>query len=150
MWYLASIGTFDGTSGPVVVLVNSFVFTALVWGVLNWIPIVPLDGGHMVEHLVSMVNEERAPLIGQIVTWISIAIIGPLAWVNGYRFAVLILGFFAVMGLRDYRDGVERRRDSARTGSGSGLPDETRAASPPDATDGRYPSYRDDQPDFPI
>jgi Zn-dependent protease len=150
VWYLASIGTFDGASGPVVVLVNSFVFTALVWGVLNWIPIVPLDGGHMVEHLVSMVNEERAPLIGQIVTWVSVAIIGPLAWVNGYRFAVLILGFFAVMGLRDYRDSAERRRASARTGPGSALPDETRAASPPDATDDRYTSYRDDQPDFPI
>jgi stage IV sporulation protein FB len=150
VWYLASTGTFDGASGPVVVLVNSFVFTALVWGVLNWIPIVPLDGGHMVVHLVSMVNEERAPLIGQVITWTSIAILGPIAWVNGYRFAVLILGFFAFMGLRDYREGAERRRTSARTGPGTGQLDEAGAATPPDATDSRYPSHGKDEPDFPI
>ncbi|HSJ70894.1 MAG TPA: hypothetical protein VLA29_04515 [Acidimicrobiia bacterium] len=150
VWYLASIGTFDGASDPVVVLVNSFVFTALVWGVLNWIPIVPLDGGHMVVHLVSMFNEERAPFIGQIITWIAVAIVGPIAWVNGYRFAVLILGFFAFMGLRDYRDGVERKRAAARTVPGSGQPDEARTAKHPDAADSRYPSSRDDEPDFPI
>lgn len=150
VWYLASIGTFDGASRPVVVLVNSFVFTALVWGVLNWIPIVPLDGGHMVQHLAAMVNEERAPLIAQIITWISVAIIAPIAWVNGYRFAVLILGFFALMGFRDYRDGAERTRASARSGSGAGQPDGAQAVSPGDATDVRHPPYRDDQPDFPI
>ncbi len=150
VWYLASIGTFDGASDPVVVLVNSFVFTALVWGVLNWIPIVPLDGGHMVEHLVSMVNEERAPLIGQIVTWTSVAILGPIAWLNGYRFAVLILAFFAFMGLREYRDDAERRRASARTGTDSGQPGIADATPPPEVTDVRHPSYRDDQPDFPI
>ena len=48
VWYLAWADVFDGAGRPVIVLVNSFVFTALVWGVLNWIPIVPLDGGHMV------------------------------------------------------------------------------------------------------
>ena len=109
VWYLAWAGVFDGAGRPVVVLVNSFVFTALVWGALNWIPIVPLDGGHMVVHLVSIFNEERAPLVGQVLTWVSLAIIVPLAWINGYQFAVIILVMFAVAGLREYRGATRER-----------------------------------------
>jgi Zn-dependent protease len=110
VFLLADAGVFDGASRAVVVLVNSFVFTALVWGVLNWIPVVPLDGGHMVQHLISLVDEERAPFLSQVITWITLGILAPIAWINGYRFAVLILGFFAIAGWREYRDDQERRR----------------------------------------
>lgn len=109
VFLLADAGVFDGASRAVTVLVNSFVFTALVWGVLNWIPIVPLDGGHMVQHLVSIFDEERAPLIGQVITWVTLAIIVPFAWINGYRFAVFIAVFFAIAGFREYRDEMDRR-----------------------------------------
>ena len=108
-------GVFDGAADSIVVLVDSFVFTALVWGILNWIPVVPLDGGHMVQHLVAMFDEERAPIIGQIITWVTLAILAPIAWVNGYRFAVFILGFFALAGWREYRAEMERRDRAART-----------------------------------
>ena len=110
VFLMADRGVFDGASDTVVVLVNSFVFTALVWGVLNWIPVVPLDGGHMVQHLISIFDEERAPIISQVITWVTLGVLAPIAWINGYRFAVLILGFFAIAGWREYRDEMERRR----------------------------------------
>lgn len=80
-----------------------FVFIALVWGVLNWIPIVPLDGGHMAQHLFAMVNETWAPLLAQVVTWITVAIVVPVALLNGYSFAAVIVVVFAFMGYREYR-----------------------------------------------
>lgn len=171
--YLAvRAGLLDGAADAIVVVADSFVFTALIWGVLNWIPVVPLDGGHMVQHLVSMFDEERAPLIGQIVTWVTLAVLIPLAWINGYRFAVLILVFFAFAGFREYRsemDRRERQRAAERAADGGSVaPDEILPAppgppTPPDsgAADPRNP-YGDetgrgsrsrrtaDPPEFPI
>lgn len=121
-------GVFNGASPEMVVFLNSFVFTALVWGVLNWVPIVPLDGGHMVRHLVGMVNEPKAPLISQIVTWISVAIIVPWALLNGYQFAAIIVVMFAASGFREFRAETRPKRPT-----------------PPPA-----PTERRDPPEFPI
>jgi Zn-dependent protease len=80
-----------------------FIFVALVWGVLNWIPIVPLDGGHMAQHFIAIFNEERAPLIAQIITWIAVAVVVPFAIINGYEFGAIIVVMFAFFGFREYR-----------------------------------------------
>jgi len=106
--------------------------------VLNWIPIVPLDGGHMVEHLAAMFNEDKAPLIGQIVTWVAVAIVVPYAWVNGYRFAVFIVVMFAFNGLREYRATMARRKARSRP------PQDPQPAPPADPTPPQPP------PEFPI
>ncbi len=164
VFLLADAGVFDGASRAVVVLVNSFVFTALVWGVLNWIPIVPLDGGHMLQHVVSLFDEKRAPIIGQVVTWITLGILVPIAWINGYRFAVFILAFFAIAGWREYRDEMDRRRRVAERAAkppagdvveGVVVTEEVRPAppappTPPPAGDDSPTWRRQDPPEFPI
>ena len=96
-------GYLDSLPDTAITFLEYFVFAALVWGVLNWIPIVPLDGGHMVQHLAAVFNEEKAPLIGQMVTWISVIIVVPLALANGLQFGAIIVVLFAAMGFRDYR-----------------------------------------------
>jgi Zn-dependent protease len=85
-----------------------FVFVALVWGILNWIPIVPLDGGHMAQHFIAIFNEEKAPLIAQIVTWVAVAVVVPIAIINGYEFGAIIVVMFAIFGLREFRAGQRR------------------------------------------
>lgn len=146
LWLMIREGVFDGSSHEVAVFVDSFVYTALVWGILNWVPIVPLDGGHMVLHLASMVSERSGPLIAQVVTWCAVAIVVPIAWVNDYPFAALIVVFFAFMGLREFRDAQPRRpvdRDPADdAGEGQKAPD---AESPPSAS-----TPRNEPPEFPI
>jgi stage IV sporulation protein FB len=107
-------GLLDGFPDSAITFMEFFVFAALVWGVLNWIPIVPLDGGHMVQHLVAVFNEDKAPLIGQIVTWISVAIVVPLAIANGFQFAAIIVILFAAMGFRDYRTQENAKKSSVR------------------------------------
>jgi Zn-dependent protease len=81
-----------------------------VWGVLNWIPIVPLDGGHMAQHFIAIFNEERAPLIAQIITWIAVAVVVPFAIINGYEFGAIIVVMFAFFGFREYRAGQRNAR----------------------------------------
>jgi len=106
-------GAFIGVSHEIAVFLDSFIFTALVWGILNWVPIVPLDGGHMVQSLASMVSEEKAPLISLVITWITVAIVVPVAFLNGYQFAAIIVILFAFSGLREYRAAIARRKAPA-------------------------------------
>ena len=103
VWFAVRSGVFDGAGQEMTVFINSLFFTSLVWGVLNWIPIVPLDGGHMVQSFISIFSPQKAPLISQIITWIAVAVIVPFAWTNGYRFGVIIVVMFAFAGLREYR-----------------------------------------------
>ncbi|MCL1593822.1 MAG: hypothetical protein M3132_05670 [Actinomycetia bacterium] len=138
VWFAARNGVFDGAGHEAIVFVNSFFFTALVWGVLNWIPIVPLDGGHMVQHLAAMYSEDKAPLIGQIVTWATAAFVVPYAWLNGYQFGAIIVTMFAFAGLREYRATVARRRAAVEP------PAEPQPAPPADPTPPQPP------PEFPI
>jgi len=130
-------GLLDSFPDAAIVFLEFFVFAALVWGVLNWIPIVPLDGGHMVQHLVAVFNEERAPLISQVVTWISVAIVVPLALQNGFQFGAIIVILFAVMGLRDYRAQTSAMKSETKP--------EIIAPAPP-----AEPTPPDPSPEFPI
>jgi stage IV sporulation protein FB len=142
VWLADQQGLFVGASSEVMVFVESVIFTSLVWGILNWVPIVPLDGGHMVLHLVSMFDEERAPLIAQVATWIAVAILAPVAWINGYRFGSLIVIVFAFMGLREYQDTASKRRGHAPS---PGAPTESGAHPPIDQA-----PAAPEPPDFPI
>jgi Zn-dependent protease len=101
---------FDGMSPEMLVFIDSFIFTALVWGILNWIPIVPLDGGHMVQSIASAISEEHGPLISQVITWVTVAIVVPVALMNGYQFAAIIVVLFAFSGSREYRAAASRKR----------------------------------------
>jgi Zn-dependent protease len=103
-------GAFVGVSHEMLVFINSFIFTALVWGILNWIPIVPLDGGHMVQSIASAISEEHGPLISQVITWVTVAIVVPVALMNGYQFAAIIVVLFAFSGSREYRAAASRKR----------------------------------------
>lgn len=139
--FLGRNGAFDGVSHEVLVFIDSFIFTALVWGVLNWIPIVPLDGGHMVQSIASAVSEQHGPLISQVITWITVAVVVPLALMNGYQFAAIIVVLFAFSGLREYRAATAR--SSARKPPPS--PPDLAAPAPP-----APPTPKKPPPDFPI
>jgi len=110
VWFAARSGVFDTVGPEATVFINSLFFTSLVWGILNWIPIVPLDGGHMVQSFISIFSPKKAPLISQIITWIAVAVIVPYAWTNGYRFGVIIVVMFAFSGLREYRQQAARSK----------------------------------------
>ncbi|MCL1602166.1 MAG: site-2 protease family protein, partial [Actinomycetia bacterium] len=137
-------GAFGGMSHEVIVFIESFIFTALVWGILNWIPIVPLDGGHMVQSIATAVSEEHGPLISQVITWTTVAIVVPLALMNGYQFAAIIVVLFAFSGLREYRGAVARRSATKQPPSGP-EPAPPAAPAPP-----APPIPKKPPPEFPI
>ena len=138
---LGRAGLFESVPRVIDVFIVSFVYVALVWGVLNWVPIVPLDGGHMVLHLAAIFNPDRAPLIAQVVTWIAVAIVVPLAVINDFLIAAFLVVMFAMTGLREYR-----RSTSSPPPAPVRPPDEQ----PEPTTEGPPPDESSDPPAFPI
>ena len=149
-------GVFDGVPFEVWVFGWAFVRSSLLWGALNWIPIVPLDGGHMVQSLISIWDEERAPFISQVITWIAVAIVVPVALIYGNPWAAVIVVIFAIAGVREY----QQRRDAARArkeaedrawkeAHGISVPDDIQPAPPAPPTPPPNPEPAD-EPDFPI
>ena len=119
----------------------------------------------MVESLAAMINERRAPLIGQIVTWVAVAIVVPLALANGQQFAAILVVLFALAGIRDYRAKVEAQKAKDRADArarGVVIPDDIQSppsSEPPPSAgrsqrgspdqEGDHPK-RPDTPEFPI
>jgi Zn-dependent protease len=87
-------GPFDDVAGFVVsnlILVNVF------WGLLNWVPIRPLDGGHLLTSLLEKVTPTKAERIANVVFFLTAA--GALAaalW--SQRILLAMLAGWLVMG----------------------------------------------------
>ncbi len=65
---LARTGVFDGSSAVVEVAVRGFVWASLGWGLLNWIPIRPLDGGAIVTSFFEIIWPRRALAAAKVVS----------------------------------------------------------------------------------
>lgn len=70
-----------------------FVTVNLVWGVLNWLPIRPLDGGHMLSGVLQAAFGARGTVIANVIFPITTIIGGIWAWQRGLIIAVAFAGF---------------------------------------------------------
>ena len=65
VWLVASqLGPYSGT---VAFVIRTLIFVNIVWGLLNWLPIRPLDGGHLFSALLEKVSPARADSIARVV-----------------------------------------------------------------------------------
>ena len=84
---------FAASQGLLGVLVNSFVWASLVWGGLNWIPILPLDGGQMVHAFLDVLAPRSAHKLARGITVaVGLVVVGALIRTRDW-----FLVFFAVM-----------------------------------------------------
>ena len=71
VWLVASVtGPFYGVAGFVV---SNLIYVNLFWGLLNWLPIRPLDGGHLFTSLLEKVAPKRAVVIANVVFMVTAA-----------------------------------------------------------------------------
>lgn len=94
---------FDGLSRLARVGIWSFIIAALFWGLLNWIPIRPLDGGQMLTAALEIVIPRHAETVARIVTVVVGTAAIVVALVFELYFAALFVGFLVFMGARDGR-----------------------------------------------
>lgn len=92
----------DSTAGFVI---SVAVFVTLGWGILNLLPILPMDGGHILAELLPGRPEQRERLATAVSIGLAI-IFAAIAFYAGWLFAGLLFGYFAVInfaGLRPQR-----------------------------------------------
>jgi Zn-dependent protease len=98
-------GPYDEVAGFVVsnlILVNVF------WGLLNWLPIRPLDGGHLFTSLLQKVIPPRAEVIANVVFFITAAAALVVALLSQRIFLALIAGWLLMGELTRGRGGQAR------------------------------------------
>jgi len=101
-------GLFGSAPDVIFTFLNVFVLAGLVWGVLNWVPILPLDGGHMLESLLEIVVPARAAVVARVVSVVvGVALIG-VAIAYRQTFLAIFLGFIVLSGLRSRSSLPER------------------------------------------
>ncbi len=87
------------------------IVAGLLWGALNWLPILPLDGGNMAWHALEIVTPTYALRIAKVITAVVAAVVAYLAvtvWDN--TFGAVFLAIIAMQGLR-----IPERNASPRT-----------------------------------
>jgi Zn-dependent protease len=63
-----AVGSAFGPYGPLAgFILNSTVYVNVFWGLLNWLPIRPLDGGHLLETLLEKVAPVRGEAIAKVI-----------------------------------------------------------------------------------
>ena len=83
-----------------VAFLDTFVLVGLFWGVLNWIPLLPLDGGHMLNHALAIFWPKRADTIATAVsTVVGVGLIAT-AFYFQQTFIAIFLVFILLSGLR--------------------------------------------------
>ncbi|MPZ54373.1 MAG: hypothetical protein GEU79_16880, partial [Acidimicrobiia bacterium] len=73
-------------------ITNAIIWVNLGWGVLNWVPLRPLDGGHILEAGLEAVFGERSKTISSRVFLVLSAMAAYFAW----RFDLIFIAFLAV------------------------------------------------------
>jgi membrane-associated protease RseP (regulator of RpoE activity) len=82
-----------GTTAASVVLMIAWVNVG--WGVLNWLPIRPLDGGHLVLAMLDMVAPRRSESIASVIFLITSLAALVAAIYYQFYFAAILAGFMA-------------------------------------------------------
>jgi len=89
VWFVAS--QFGPYSGISYFVINNLIFVNLIWGLLNWLPIRPLDGGHLLLSLLEKIAPTRAATIARVV----FAITAGAALIWAVRDGQLFIGVLA-------------------------------------------------------
>ncbi len=97
-----------------------FVTANVFWGLLNWLPVRPLDGGHVVAATLELVFGRRGSTVADIAFPLLTIGIAVWAWSNGYPIGALLAAFalLAEVEHRRQRRRGERLEPSTRASGG--------------------------------
>ena len=120
-------GAFDEASILARLVGGVFIWASLGWGVLNWIPIRPLDGGQMLTAALEIVAPRRAETIARTVTFVVGGVVIAVAIAFDQVFMAVYVAVIVFIGSRGQwipgpgdRDN-EPRCAGGRTGAPRGL-----------------------------
>lgn len=74
-------------------VLESLIYVNVFWGLLNWLPIRPLDGGHLLESFLEKVAPRRAEIIARVVFTATAAIALAIALLMHLYFIAALAGW---------------------------------------------------------
>lgn len=99
VYWAWSQGVFDD-SRWLSVAAYSFAFPSFVWGVLNWVPIRPLDGGQMLTSALQIPFPKRGEAVGMVFSFLFGVAAVLLLLSNDQTFAAVFIGLIVLAGMR--------------------------------------------------
>jgi len=93
VWLALRFQLLDPDPGLLRVGLGLFVAVNVFWGVLNWLPIRPLDGGHIFSGLLEIVAPRRGRRIADVLFPVATLAAGLWALSEGFLFASLLAAF---------------------------------------------------------
>lgn len=104
IWMVASLaGPFGGLAG---FAVTRLIWVNLFWGLLNWLPLRPLDGGHLLISLLEKLAPNRAERISGIIFFFTAAAgLAAALWFRLY-FAAFLAAWVLMMEFNRRRPAV--------------------------------------------
>lgn len=97
---VARSGAIDGLGTLPFFAITSFIFASLIWGVLNWIPIRPLDGGQMTFTLLEVVTPRAAESLSRAISLVTGGVVVLGAILLEDYFAAVFVALIVLFGLR--------------------------------------------------
>ena len=82
-------------------LMGTVLFVNIAWSVLNLLPVLPLDGGHMLQSALGPRRQRVTAAVGMVIA--ALAAAG--AFLGGALFAVLLFGMLAWQNFQVYKQG---------------------------------------------
>lgn len=97
-WWLKSTGDY---SGDAALVLGQIMWVNIGWSLLNLMPILPLDGGHVVESVLEIAIGGRGRRIARIISVAVAGVVGVLAIGSGLMFGALLAAMFLGMNLTE-------------------------------------------------
>jgi Zn-dependent protease len=109
--YAVGPGVFPPTPLGAFIYDNLF-FVNFWWGVVNLLPMLPLDGGSVMTHLLNALTGGRGERPARIVSIVVAALAIPVALLFQNWWAGLLAGSFVATNVRGLRDATARAHDA--------------------------------------
>ena len=89
----------------------------ILWGLLNLIPVIPLDGGRLLQHVLEAKLGEKGTRMSLLIGIISAVMIVPYLFFEGYNFFALFLAILGVQSFQKMRHGTPGVREESQYSS---------------------------------
>jgi Zn-dependent protease len=105
VWLVA--GRFGPYDALTAFILESTIYVNVFWGLLNWLPIRPLDGGHLLESLLEKVAPDRAETIARAIFTVTAAAALAVALWQQFIFIAVLAGWLLLSEFGSGRAPVE-------------------------------------------
>lgn len=89
-------------------ILESLIYVNVFWGLLNWLPIRPLDGGHLLESFLEKVAPRRAELIAKVVFTATAAAALAISLTMNLFFIAILAGWLLLSEFTTGRESQPR------------------------------------------